>query len=116
LLKGDESQWQKVFSNLLDNSLKFSRENPEIHISIASAGNKVKIEFIDNGIGISSKDLPHIFEKFFRSNYYNQSNIQGFGLGLNFVKSVVDSHKGTIKAESGLNVGTKVVIEVNAEA
>jgi signal transduction histidine kinase len=116
LLRGDETRWQKVFSNLIDNSLKFSKNSPEIHISIASLGSKIKIEFTDNGIGIASKDLPRIFEKFFRSNYYNQSNIQGFGLGLNFVKSVVDQHKGQIKAESELNAGTRITIEVNAEA
>jgi two-component system phosphate regulon sensor histidine kinase PhoR len=110
---GDESLWQKVFSNLLDNALKFSNENPEIAISVAKHENKVKIEFSDNGIGIAEKDLPHIFEKFYRSNYYKQSNIQGFGLGLNFVKKVIDSHKGIIKAESALGKGTKITIELN---
>jgi two-component system, OmpR family, phosphate regulon sensor histidine kinase PhoR len=113
-LNGDESLWQKVFSNLLDNSLKFSKENPEINVSVLKTNNIAKIEFSDNGIGIAEKDLPHIFEKFYRSNYYKQSNIQGFGLGLNFVKKVVDAHKGTIKAESELGKGTKIIIEINA--
>ena len=62
---------------------------------------------------MAEKDLPHIFEKFYRSNYYKQSNIQGFGLGLNFVKKVIDSHKGIIKAESVLGKGTKISIEIN---
>lgn len=116
LINGDENQWQKVFSNLIDNSLKFSKENPEITINLATQAPKVKMEFTDNGVGIAAKDLPRIFEKFFRSDYYRQSNIQGFGLGLNFVKTVVDAHKGSIKAESELNVGTKITIELNAEA
>jgi two-component system phosphate regulon sensor histidine kinase PhoR len=116
LISGDEIQWQKVFSNLIDNALKFSGENPEIIISVSSAGNKVKIEFSDNGIGIAAKDLPHIFEKFFRSDYYKQSNTQGFGLGLSFVKNIIDAHKGIITAESELNKGTKITIEINAEA
>lgn len=115
LVNGHETQWQKVFSNLIDNSLKFSRENSEINISVTSAGNKVKMEFTDNGVGIATKDLPHIFDKFFRSDYYKQSNIHGFGLGLSLVKSVVDSHKGTIRAESELNSGTKIIIEIHAE-
>ena len=114
IINGDELMWQKVFSNLLDNSLKFSKENPEIIISVAKTNNLIRIAFSDNGIGISEKDLPHIFEKFYRSNYYKQSNIQGFGLGLNFVKKVVDSHKGNIKAESELGKGTKIIIEINA--
>jgi two-component system, OmpR family, phosphate regulon sensor histidine kinase PhoR len=113
-INGDESLWQKVFSNLLDNSLKFSEENPEIDVSVSKTNNSIKITFTDNGIGIAEKDLPHVFEKFYRSNYYKQSNIQGFGLGLNFVKKVVDSHKGTIKAESELGKGTKITVEINA--
>jgi two-component system phosphate regulon sensor histidine kinase PhoR len=116
LISGDENQWQKVFSNLIDNSLKFSKENPEITINVMAHGPKVKMEFADNGVGIAGKDLPRIFEKFFRSDYYRQSNIQGFGLGLNFVKTVVNAHKGSIKAESELNVGTKIIIELDAEA
>jgi two-component system phosphate regulon sensor histidine kinase PhoR len=116
IINGDEIQWQKVFSNLIDNALKFSRENPEIIISVSSASSKIKIEITDNGIGIAGKDLPHVFEKFFRSDYYKQSNIQGFGLGLSFVKTIVNAHKGIIKAESELNKGTKIIIEINAEA
>ncbi|MGZ3866633.1 MAG: sensor histidine kinase [Bacteroidia bacterium] len=112
-MMGDRSLWQKVVSNLLDNSLKFSKEDPEINIVVTKAGGETKFEFSDNGIGIEAKDLPHIFEKFYRSNYYKQSNIQGFGLGLNFVKKVVDSHKGTIRAESELGKGTKIIIELN---
>lgn len=114
ILNGDEPLWQKVFSNLLDNSLKFSKESLEISVFVAKTTGGIKIEFSDNGIGIAQKDLPHVFEKFYRSNYNEQSNIQGFGLGLNFVKKVVDSHKGTIKAESELGKGTKITIEINA--
>ncbi len=115
LLNGDETQWQKVFSNLIDNALKFSKESqsPEINIHVSAEGSKVKIEFLDKGIGIAAKDLPHIFEKFFRSDYYKQSNIQGFGLGLSFVKNIVDAHCGIIKVESELNAGTKIIIELN---
>lgn len=116
LVKGNESQWHKVISNLVDNSLKFSRENPEINISVRTAGQKICVRVSDNGMGIASKDLGRIFDKFFRADYYKQSNIQGFGLGLNFVKTVVETHKGTIKAESGLNAGTSIIIEIDAES
>jgi len=116
LLLGDESQWQKVFSNLIDNALKFSKEDPEIIISAKTAGSKILLSVSDNGIGIASKDLPRIFEKFFRSDYYKQSNIKGFGLGLSFVKNIVEAHGGSIKAESELNKGTRIIIEVNAES
>jgi len=115
-MKGDEIMWQKVFSNLLDNAIKFGGENPEINVLVTNANNHIKIVFADNGIGIASKDLPHIFDKFFRSDYYKKSNIQGFGLGLSFVKKVVEAHKGSVRAESELNKGTKIIIEVDAEA
>ena len=113
-MTGNKMFWGKIFSNLLDNALKFSRENPEINITVSNSNHCIKILFSDNGIGIAQKDLPHIFEKFYRSNYYKQSNIRGFGLGLNFVKKVVDSHKGAIRAESELGKGTKIIIELNA--
>lgn len=110
---GDEILWQKVFSNLLDNALKFSKESPVISVKVQRSTQGIHIEFADNGIGIDPKDLPYIFDKFYRSNYYKQSNIQGFGLGLSFVKKVVDSHKGIIKAESEIGKGTKIIIELN---
>jgi len=116
LLHGDENQWQKVFSNLIDNALKFSKETPEIVISAKTSGNKIQLSVSDNGVGIAAKDLPRIFEKFFRSDYYKQSNIKGFGLGLSFVKNIVEAHGGTIKAQSELNKGTKIIIEIDAEA
>lgn len=115
LINGDENQWHKVFSNLIDNALKFSKEAPVIKIDARTEGKKVQITVQDNGIGISVKDLPHIFDKFFRSDYYKRSNIQGFGLGLSLVRSVVQAHGGTVKAVSELNKGTTIVIEVNAD-
>jgi two-component system phosphate regulon sensor histidine kinase PhoR len=115
IIKGDADLWHKVFSNLIDNALKFSKENPEIKISITKNNHSVKIEVTDNGIGIAEKDLQHIFEKFYRSDYYKKSNIQGFGLGLSFVNKIVQLHKGTIKAESKLDLGTTFIIELPNE-
>jgi two-component system phosphate regulon sensor histidine kinase PhoR len=111
-LKGDADLWHKVFSNLFDNAMKFSKENPEIHISITKQRDMIKIEVIDNGIGIAEKDLQNIFEKFYRLDYYKKSNIQGFGLGLSFVKKIIQLHKGSIKAESKLDAGTTFSIEL----
>ncbi|HXB11156.1 MAG TPA: HAMP domain-containing sensor histidine kinase [Bacteroidia bacterium] len=114
MIVGDRMLWQKVIANLLDNSLKFSKETPLITIRITEfAPNKLILEFSDNAVGISREDLPHIFEKFYRSDYQNKSNIQGFGLGLSFVKKVVDMHGGTIKASSEPGKGTTMLIEIN---
>jgi|GEM_PF-218121 len=114
-IKGDADLWHKVFSNLLDNALKFSKEIPEIVISITQHSSSIQIKLADKGIGITEKDLTYIFEKFYRSDYYKKSNIQGFGLGLSFVKKIVQLHKGNIKAESELNKGTTFIIELPNE-
>lgn len=114
-IKGDMDLWHKVFSNLVDNALKFTKEIPEIQISITKQSNCIKIEVSDKGIGIDHKDLLPIFEKFYRADYYKKSNIQGFGLGLSFVKKVVQLHKGTIKVTSELNIGTTFIIELPNE-
>lgn len=114
-IKGDADLWHKVFSNLVDNALKFSKEKPEIKLAITKNNQSVKIEVTDNGIGIAEKDLKHIFEKFYRSDYYKKSNIQGFGLGLSFVNKIVQLHKGTIKAESKLGIGTTFTINLPNE-
>ncbi len=114
MIVGDRMLWQKVIANLLDNSLKFSKETPLITIRITELNpNKVILEFSDNAVGISKEDLPHIFEKFYRSDYQNKSNIQGFGLGLSFVKKVIDMRGGTIKALSEQGKGTTMIIEIN---
>lgn len=112
ILSGDKTLWRKAVSNLLDNALKFSKEHPLIRIKSATAANGVKLEFADNGIGINQEDLPFIFEKFYRSGYYNKSHIQGFGLGLSFVKKTVEMHKGTIAVTSSLGNGTTIYIEL----
>src|SRR6185312_12959583 len=113
MVNGNEMLWQKVFCNLVDNSIKFSYNNLIIRIRISfSNSNTLLIQFSDNGIGINKEDLPHIFDKFYRSNYYKQSHIQGFGLGLSFVKNVVETHHGIIKAESDAGKGTTISIEI----
>ncbi len=113
LKNGNEMLWQKVFCNLLDNSIKFTNNTLRLLIQgTFSASNILLIQFSDNGIGVSKEDLPHVFEKFYRSDYYRQSHIQGFGLGLSFVKKVVEMHHGTIKAESEVGKGTTISIEL----
>jgi two-component system phosphate regulon sensor histidine kinase PhoR len=112
IIKGDKTLWEKVFSNLLDNALKFSKEAPLIFINASITASHAIMEFTDNGVGINKADLPHIFEKFYRSDYSNKSNIQGVGLGLSFVKKVVDMQGGTVKAVSEEGKGTSIFIEI----
>jgi len=114
MLNGNEMLWQKALCNLIDNSIKFSSGGGlviTIGVSFPNP-NSILIRVSDNGVGISKEDISHIFEKFYRSNYYKQSHIQGFGLGLSFVKKVVEMHNGSIKAESEPRKGTSIYIEL----
>lgn len=110
LIKGDEIHLTNVIFNLFDNAVKYSREKPEIMIKTESKNGQLLISVKDNGIGIPKEHLDQIFERFFRVPTGNVHDVKGFGLGLSYVKKIVESHQGKIKAESVVNKGTKFVI------
>lgn len=94
---GDEFHLMNAFTNLLDNALKYSGENCEIIISLTKAG---EISFKDNGIGIDKTIREKVFEKFYRAQGGNLHDVKGFGLGLSYVKSIIEAHGGTIELKS----------------
>lgn len=94
-----------VFNNLLDNALKYCNRDPEITISTFNTSDKVNIEISDNGIGISLDDQKRVFQKFYRVSTGNIHDVKGFGLGLNYVKTIMIAHQGGIKLESKINKG-----------
>jgi two-component system phosphate regulon sensor histidine kinase PhoR len=108
----DESNFFNVFLNLIDNSLKYTTRTPEITLTTASHHKGITITVSDNGMGIPREHQKHIFEKFYRVPAGNTHNIKGFGLGLSYVKKIVDEHHGTIKVESQINKGTKIIIHI----
>ncbi|MBD5301694.1 MAG: HAMP domain-containing histidine kinase [Bacteroides sp.] len=109
----DEMQFTNVIFNLLDNALKYMKEDEEPHLSITTtniSGNKLEIRVKDNGIGIKKEHARHIFEKFYRVSTGNRHDVKGFGLGLAYVKKMIDAFGGSISVESELGKGSTFII------
>lgn len=109
-IQGDEIHLTNVFYNLLDNALKYSIDKPIITITSKSSGNGLTIKINDNGIGMSNDNKKHIFEKFYRVPTGNVHNVKGFGLGLSYVKKIIDEHHGKIAVDSEIKKGTEFTI------
>ncbi|MBL7701515.1 MAG: HAMP domain-containing histidine kinase [Ferruginibacter sp.] len=111
-LKGDRLHLQSVVFNLLDNALKYGKENPVIQINLEEKNNGIVFTIKDNGIGIPPEYREKVFEKFFRVPHGNIHNAKGYGLGLSYVAQVIKKHQGTIKAESQPGKETTFIIHL----
>jgi two-component system phosphate regulon sensor histidine kinase PhoR len=113
LVVGDDVHFTNMLSNLVDNAMKYSKEDlpPEIRITTQTAGKNIRIRIEDNGIGMNKETLSRIFEKFYRAHTGNVHNVKGFGLGLSYVRSMVDAHGGRIKAESVPGKGSVFTVD-----
>jgi len=109
-IEADEEYMLHVFSNLIDNAIKYSKETIDITITTLTLPAEIQIIIEDKGIGMSADTAKHIFEKFYRAHTGNVHNVKGFGLGMSYVKWAIDIHKGKIKVESEEGVGTKMII------
>ncbi len=110
IVKGDEVHLTNVVFNLLDNAVKYSGGQPEITVATANRNESVVISVKDNGIGIAKEHHTQIFDRFYRVPTGNVHDVKGFGLGLSYVKKIVDLHNGKIKVDSAVNKGTKFSI------
>lgn len=110
-IKAEIFHLENAVNNLLDNAKKYS-ENPEVALEAKKLGDKLKISVCDNGEGISKKDQTRIFTKYYRITNGNLHDVKGYGLGLNYVKEVVEAHQGNVAIDSAKGKGTKITISI----
>lgn len=105
-VKGDEFHLMNIFSNLIDNAVKYCETNPKIEISVRNNKDSISVIIKDNGIGMSKKNISEIFNPFYRVPTGNIHNVKGYGIGLNYVKKYVEAHNGKVSVESKLGKGS----------
>ena len=113
LVVSHDRKWtSEALFNILDNAVKYKKQEGELLLNVRTwnESGKLYISIQDNGIGIKKENLKKIFDKFYRVHTGNLHDVKGFGLGLAYVKKIIQDHKGAIRAESELNVGTKFII------
>lgn len=108
----DNVHLNNVISNLLDNAIKYSKDNPDIEILARQEGEYSVISIKDNGIGISANSIEHIFKKFYRVPNGNLHNVKGYGLGLFYVKQIMEKHGGDIHVKSTPNKGSIFTLKI----
>ena len=112
LIYADEMHITNVVFNLMDNAVKYKRDDEALRLTIHTWNeqDKLCLSIQDNGIGIKKENLKRVFDRFYRVHTGNLHNVKGFGLGLAYVKKVIHDHRGSIRAESEYGVGTKFII------
>jgi two-component system phosphate regulon sensor histidine kinase PhoR len=113
VIDGDDVLITNLIFNLVDNAIKYSGvQNPQVSISTWNESDRFWLEVADNGIGINKDDQKRIFEKLYRVPTGNVHNVKGYGLGLSYVKSIVESHSGEIEVESQLGDGSRFTVSL----
>lgn len=111
-LEGDPFHLTHIFNNLLDNAIKYSKDSPAIRVEAWDEADQVVVSIRDQGIGMSKEALKKIFDKFYRVPTGNLHDVKGFGLGLSYVKAMLEAHKGEIHVQSELGKGSTFTINL----
>lgn len=109
-IDADEVHFSNIIFNLLDNAIKYSKEKPTIEIETLVQNNMLAIKVKDNGIGMNKETQSRVFEKFYRAHTGNLHNVKGFGLGLSYVKAMVDAHGGRARVDSTPGKGSTFTV------
>jgi len=113
-IRADEARLREVFDNLLDNAVKYSNKKGEIQLAAEQRNGQITLTVRDRGIGISSEDLPRIFERFYRADKARSRELGGTGLGLSIVKHIAQLHGGSVEAESEPGEGATIRVSLPA--
>ena len=108
----DPDLLHRIVMNLMENAIKYNSNDPVIEVGLSIEGEKIEVVISDNGMGIPTKDLPHIFERFYRVDKARSRKMGGSGLGLSIVKTIIEKLRGTISVDSQVNQGTTFTIEL----
>lgn len=111
-IQGEKWQIEQMLSNLLDNAVRYNRYSGSVFISLKKYGNYAEIVIKDTGIGISEESKDKVFDRFYREDSSRTRNIEGFGLGLSIVKSIVEAHNGKIFVSSQLGIGSTFTVRL----
>ena len=115
VVRGDKKHLINAICNLIDNAIKYSKGKPEIVIQTLNTGHNLVWKISDNGVGIDKEYLNRVFEKFFRVPTGDIHDVKGFGLGLSYVKKIVQLHQGNIEIQSESGIGTTFKITIPFE-
>ncbi|MCM3599267.1 cell wall metabolism sensor histidine kinase WalK [Robertmurraya korlensis] len=114
-VEGDVYRLKQVFINLITNAISYTPEEGSVKVEVRERTSKIRIKVIDTGIGIERKEIPRIFERFYRVDRARSRNSGGTGLGLAIVKHLIEAHRGNIRVESKVGRGTTFIIELLKE-
>ena len=114
MVDGDQERIEQVIMNIVSNAIKYTADGGIITMTAGISGKNVFVKISDNGVGIPEKDLPNLFERFYRVDKARSRATGGTGLGLSIAKEILNQHKGDIRIESVYGEGTDVTITLPA--
>lgn len=113
-VNGDRERIEQVITNIVSNAVKYTPDGGKIDMLVGTSGKNVFVRVADNGIGIPEKDLPRLFDRFYRVDKARSRESGGTGLGLSIAQEILNQHKGSIEISSEYGKGTSVLITIPA--